>query len=252
MAQPPHPGRRRTHARQRRPSRTSSSSLRAIIRPNGVMRRRSTSALLRRGSAAIFRQVGPCSDMPAAYAAADIVVALTDRAKSFDNVAAEAQAMARPVVASNIGALPEIVMAPPHVQSQNRTGWLVKPGDPIHLARALAAALALSPNGWDALGERARELAEYRYSPSQVAAATLWRLRHADGPRCAEGRACPASRLSARASVPRRDRYMIVKTRMFRRFPVRRAVDFGPDSPDVLLTAGDGRLSCSIPCGRPG
>jgi glycosyltransferase involved in cell wall biosynthesis len=121
----------------------------------------------------IFRQVGLSKDMPAAYTAADVVVALTERAKSFDNVAAEAQAIGRPVIASNLGALPEIVMAPPHVQSQNRTGWLVKPGDPIHLARALAAALALSPKAWDALGERARELAEYRYAPSQVAAATL-------------------------------------------------------------------------------
>jgi glycosyltransferase involved in cell wall biosynthesis len=125
------------------------------------------------GLGGIFRTAGPCKDMPAAYAAADIVVALTERPKSFDNVAAEAQAMGRPVVASNIGALPEIVMAPPQVQSQDRTGWLVKPRDPIHLARALAAALALSPKAWDALGERARELAEYQYSPSQVAAATL-------------------------------------------------------------------------------
>lgn len=125
------------------------------------------------GLGSIFRQVGASKDMPAAYASADVVVALTERAKSFDNVAAEAQAMARPVVGSNVGPLPEIVMAPPHVQSQYRTGWLVKPGDPIHLARALAAALALSPKAWDALGGRARELAEYRYSPSQVAAATL-------------------------------------------------------------------------------
>ncbi len=125
------------------------------------------------GLGGIFRQVGPCKDMPAAYAAADVVVALTERTKSFDNVAAEAQAMARPVVASNIGALPEIVMAPPEVQSPHRTGWLLKPGDPIHLARAMAAALALSPEAWDALGDRAQELADYRYSPSQVAAATL-------------------------------------------------------------------------------
>jgi glycosyltransferase involved in cell wall biosynthesis len=125
------------------------------------------------GLAPFFRQVGPSKDMPAAYAAADVVVALTERAKSFDNIAAEAQAMARPVIASNVGALPEIVMAPPHIQSQHRTGWLVKPGDPIHLARGLAAALALTPKAWNALGARARELAEYRYAPAQVAAATL-------------------------------------------------------------------------------
>ena len=129
--------------------------------------------IVAQGLGGIFRLVGPIKDMPAIYAAADVVVALTERPKSFDNIAAEAQSMARPVIASNIGALPEIVMAPPHVQSQYRTGWLVKPGDPIHLARALAAALALSPKAWDALGDRARELAEYRYAPSQVAAATL-------------------------------------------------------------------------------
>ena len=44
--------------------------------------------------------------------------------QTFGRAAAEALAMGRPVVASAVGALPEIVLAPPHVPADERTGWL--------------------------------------------------------------------------------------------------------------------------------
>ena len=46
--------------------------------------------------------------------------------------------MARPVIASAIGILPENILAPPRMPDELRTGWLVPPGD----AAALAAAIA--------------------------------------------------------------------------------------------------------------
>jgi glycosyltransferase involved in cell wall biosynthesis len=125
------------------------------------------------GIGGLVRRVGHCSDMPAAYAIADLVIVPTLQATTFHQIAAEAQAMARPVVASSIGALPEIVLAPPRVADAARTGWVTVPDDPIELARALASALALSGSVRQAIGGRARRHAELSYSPARIAAATL-------------------------------------------------------------------------------
>jgi glycosyltransferase involved in cell wall biosynthesis len=125
------------------------------------------------GLTGIFRRVGHCTDMPATYALADLVVLPTERASIFSAMAAEAQTMARPVIASNLGALPELIMAPPLESPAHRTGWLVRPRDPLDLARALAAALALDETGWQTVAARAYHLAEVRFSPQQVVAATL-------------------------------------------------------------------------------
>jgi glycosyltransferase involved in cell wall biosynthesis len=125
------------------------------------------------GIGGLVRRVGHCSDMPAAYSVADLVIVPTLQPTTFDQIAAEAQAMARPVVASAIGALPEIALAPPRVPDAARTGWVCAPDDPIELARALAAALALGSAVRQAIGTRARRHAELSYSPARIAAATL-------------------------------------------------------------------------------
>ncbi|MGD9845080.1 MAG: glycosyltransferase [Variibacter sp.] len=120
-----------------------------------------------------FRRVGHCRDMPAAYAAADVVVVGTARASSFDDIAAEAQAMGRPVIASDVGALSEIVLAPPLVPTEARTGWLVKPHDTFSLARALAEAIEAERPERAAMGMRAHAVANQTFSPLRVAAAVL-------------------------------------------------------------------------------
>jgi glycosyltransferase involved in cell wall biosynthesis len=111
--------------------------------------------------------------MSAAYAIADLVVLPSVVPTTFSEIAAEAHAMAKPVIASATGALPEMVLAPPAVEEDLRTGWLTPPGDPIELARALAAALAVDPVVRHAMANRARRFAEHRFSPARVAAATL-------------------------------------------------------------------------------
>jgi glycosyltransferase involved in cell wall biosynthesis len=125
------------------------------------------------GLGGLVRRVGHCSDMPAAYAIADLVIVPPIEPSTFDQMAAEAHAMARPVVASSIGALPEIVLAPPRVADAARTGWLTPPDDPIALARAIAAALAVDRQARQAVGARARRYAELKFSPARIAAATL-------------------------------------------------------------------------------
>ena len=63
--------------------------------------------------------------------------------------------MARPVIATSVGPLPENVAAPPRIRDELRTGWVVPPDDPVELARAIATALALDAAGLPRAG-RAR------------------------------------------------------------------------------------------------
>jgi glycosyltransferase involved in cell wall biosynthesis len=108
--------------------------------------------------------------MPAAYAVADLVVVPTLRAPLSGRLAAQAQAVGRPVITTAVGMLPENVLAPPRMKEELRTGWVVRPGRSGELAAAMNAALALDRPAADALGARAREFAEFMFSPQSVAA----------------------------------------------------------------------------------
>jgi glycosyltransferase involved in cell wall biosynthesis len=56
------------------------------------------------------------------------------------------------------------------MKEELRTGWVVRPGRSGELAAAMNAALALDRPAADALGARAREFAEFMFSPQSVAA----------------------------------------------------------------------------------
>jgi glycosyltransferase involved in cell wall biosynthesis len=119
-----------------------------------------------------FRIVGHCPDMPTALAAADIVVVPALEAPVVGRVVGEAQAMGRPTITSQVGILGEYVLSPPRTTDQERTGWTVKPGDPRELALAIATALSIDAEDYDAMAARAREFAELTFSPDSVVAAT--------------------------------------------------------------------------------
>ena len=82
-------------------------------------------------------------------------------------------AMARPVIATNVGALPEIVLAPPNVPESARTGWLAQPDDPVSFARAVANAIGTEAAAYEDIGARARRLANQFFTPARTAAAAL-------------------------------------------------------------------------------
>jgi len=119
----------------------------------------------------LCRFVGACADMPAALAVADVVVVPSLEPPLVGRAAAEAQAMGRPVVASTVGVLPENLLCPPRMKDKLRTGWLVRPGHVGDLASAVGAALALDVTAYEALGARARQFAEFVFSPQSVAEA---------------------------------------------------------------------------------
>ena len=119
----------------------------------------------------LCRMVGHCADMPAALAVADVVVVPALQPPLAGRAAAEAQAMGRPVVTTTVGNLPENVLCPPRMKDELRTGWLVRPGNVGELARAVGAALKLDVTAYEALGARARQFAEFAFSPQSVAEA---------------------------------------------------------------------------------
>jgi glycosyltransferase involved in cell wall biosynthesis len=125
-----------------------------------------------KGVGAFFRLAGHCRDMPAALAAADTVVVPATEPPVLGRAVAQAQAMGRPVVTSDVGVLPEHVAAPPELPEDVRTGWVVKAGDTTAFAEALNAAFSLDDPAYRAMAARARQFARYMFSPESVATAT--------------------------------------------------------------------------------
>jgi glycosyltransferase involved in cell wall biosynthesis len=119
----------------------------------------------------LCRFIGQCPDMPAAFAAADVVAVPAIEPPLSGRIVAEAQASGRPVVTTMIGVLPEYVLAPPRMRDELRTGWLVAPGNIVDIARAITNALTRDATSYEALGARARQFAEFAFSAESVAAA---------------------------------------------------------------------------------
>ena len=74
------------------------------------------------GLGEVVRIVDHCRDMAAAYMLADVIVSASTDPEAFGRVTAEAQAMGRPVVATEHGASRETIVP-------DRTGWLVPPNN---------------------------------------------------------------------------------------------------------------------------
>lgn len=97
----------------------------------------------------MVRIVDHCRDMPAAYMLADVVVSASTSPEGFGRITAEAQAMGRPVIATEHGGSRETIIP-------DETGWLTPPDDPGALARALDRALDIDGDARRVLAARAR------------------------------------------------------------------------------------------------
>ncbi|MBM3587391.1 MAG: glycosyltransferase family 4 protein [Alphaproteobacteria bacterium] len=112
------------------------------------------------------RLVGHANDMPAALMLADVVIHASTDAEAFGRTVVEAQAMARAVIASDLGAPRETV-------AEGITGWRIPPGDAAALADAIGKALALASAERAALGARARAAVLSGYTTEAMQAATM-------------------------------------------------------------------------------
>ncbi len=86
-----------------------------------------------------IRIVEQCHDMPAAYMLSTVVVSASTDPEGFGRIPVEAQAMGRPIIASDHGGARETIL-------RGETGWHVPPSDPDALAQAMHEALSLDPS----------------------------------------------------------------------------------------------------------
>jgi glycosyltransferase involved in cell wall biosynthesis len=129
-------------------------------------RRELEAAIGRLGLIGMFRIVDNCNDMPAAYALSDVVVSASTDPEGFGRVIVEAQAMGRPVVATDHGGARETIL--PGI-----TGWLAPPGDRAALTAAIGTALGLDPRERAAFARRARAHVASGYTREAMCARTI-------------------------------------------------------------------------------
>lgn len=118
-----------------------------LIAGDGPDRDELTALAIEQGVAERIIFCGWRDDTARIISASDIFV-LTSLAEGFPNVVLEAMACARPVIATNVGGIPEII-------ENGADGILVPPADPKALADRIAA-LAADPALRRQLGENAR------------------------------------------------------------------------------------------------
>ncbi|MGK7863300.1 glycosyltransferase family 4 protein [Falsiroseomonas sp. E2-1-a4] len=118
------------------------------------------------GVAGRLRMLGHVPELALALAAADVVVHASTDAEAFGRTVIEAQAMARPVIAADLGGPRETV-------EHGVTGWRVTPDDPAALAAMLARVLAMPAASRQTVGDAARQAVLARYSTAAMQAATL-------------------------------------------------------------------------------
>jgi glycosyltransferase involved in cell wall biosynthesis len=119
-----------------------------------------------KGMEGMVRIVTDCNDMPAAYMISTVVVCPSLVPEGFGRVPIEAQAMGRPVIATDHGGARETIV-------RDETGWLVGPGSVTELARALDDAMTLDARGRALLGTRAMAHVAAHFTNEQMCAGTL-------------------------------------------------------------------------------
>lgn len=121
----------------------------------GPMREALEQDAARLGVNGVVSFLGHREDVPALLHESDLFV-LPSRTEAFPNGIVEAMAAGLPVVASDVGGVPELVAA-------DRTGILVPPGDPEALAAAILR-LMREPEMCARYAAEARRVIEARYS----------------------------------------------------------------------------------------
>ncbi len=113
-----------------------------------------------------IRLVGPCKDMPAAYALSHFVVAPSIRPEAFGRIAIEAQASQKPIIATAIGGSLETII-------NNETGFLVDVLDVDNLTIIIDKVLQMSKQEIDQIGLAGRKNIEENFSNQKMCDETV-------------------------------------------------------------------------------
>ena len=130
--------------------------VRALVAGEGPQRERTAAAIRELGLSDAVTMTGYRQDVPEILAASDALVLSSDRFEGVPQAILQALVMGKPVVASPVGGIPEVV-------HPEETGLLCPTGDAAAYADALAR-IAGDPALGDRLGKAGRELVLARYT----------------------------------------------------------------------------------------
>jgi glycosyltransferase involved in cell wall biosynthesis len=107
-----------------------------------------------------------CKEMPLAYKLCDLVVSSSIEPEAFGRVAVEAQAMNKPIVASDIGGSRETIL-------NGRSGLLYKFNNSKELAKAINKVMKMDEQSLNLMGELGRKNVEKKYNVDQMCQTTF-------------------------------------------------------------------------------
>ena len=107
-----------------------------------------------------------CKEMPLAYKLSDLIVSTSIEPEAFGRVAVEAQAMSKPIVASDIGGSRETVL-------NRKSGLLYKYNDQKELAKVINKIMEMDQQSLSLMGELGRQNVEKKYNVDQMCQTTF-------------------------------------------------------------------------------
>ena len=110
--------------------------------------------------------ISHCKEMPIAYSLADVVVSASVEPEAFGRVSVEAQAMGKPIIASNLGGSKETIL-------KAKSGFLYKHDDVRQLAKTLNAVIELNQDTLNYIGNEGRKNITKKFDVEAMCDSTL-------------------------------------------------------------------------------
>ena len=107
-----------------------------------------------------------CKEMPLAYSLADLVVSASVEPEAFGRVSVEAQAMEKPIVASDLGGSKETIL-------KGKSGYLYKHDDARQLAKTLHTVIELDQDLLNSMGNEGRKNVTKKFDVEAMCDSTL-------------------------------------------------------------------------------
>jgi len=107
-----------------------------------------------------------CKEMPVAYKLADAVISSSIEPEAFGRVAVEAQAMSKPIIASNLGGSKETIL-------KGKSGLLFKSEDSKELAEIINKLMDTNKESLGLMGEEGRKNVEKKFNVDQMCQTTF-------------------------------------------------------------------------------
>ena len=114
--------------------------------------------------------ISHCKEMPIAYSLADVVVSASVEPEAFGRVSVEAQAMGKPIIASNLGGSKETIL-------KAKSGFLYKHDDVRQLAKTLNAVIELNQDTLNYIGNEGRKNITKKFDVEAMCDSTLREYR---------------------------------------------------------------------------